>query len=245
MKTMYVLLFSCFLCLQVQAQDAELEKARKNIVKLNLPALALKNISLQYEHAIARKITVAGTFRYMPEGSVPFANTIKKQANDPEVNKQLDGTTVGNFAIMPEIRFYLGRKGAFRGFYVAPFASFAQYKARVNFSYDDSAQTKYVPIAGQVNTITGGLMLGAQFRLSKSVYLDWWILGPNYGASNGTATGTTKLTPDEQQSVRDELANVDLPLTDFTYSVNDNGVKIDFKGPWAGVRGGLCIGIRF
>ena len=240
------LLNSCSLFAQ-EIIDVEDEEATdgKNVIKLNLPALAFKNITVQYERQIAKKITVAGTFRYMPKGSIPFKSSIIKMADDAEVERQLNNLEVGNFAVMPEVRFYLGKKGAFRGFYLAPFASIAKYDANLLLEYDDNGATKTIPLAGSVNSFTGGLMMGAQWKLSKALYLDWWIFGPNYGSSNGDISGQQKLSPSEQQSLRDELATLDIPLTKFTYTVDGNGATVSFKGPWAGVRSGLCIGFRF
>jgi len=220
--------------------------ARKNnIIKLNLPALAFKTISVQYERAIAKKITVAGTFRYMPQGSIPFKNSIIKLADDPETERQLNNLEIGNIAFIPEVRFYVGKKGTFHGFYLSPFASIARYSSKLLFEFDNNGTTETIPLSGDVNAFTGGLMLGAQWKLSKAVYLDWWILGPNYGKSNGDLTGRKSLTASEQQSLRDELAGLDIPLTEFTYDVNTNGATVNFDGPWAGVRSGICIGINF
>ncbi len=243
------LILLCFLCtLNMYAQENESTASfpdGKNIIKLNLPALALRNISVQYERAIARKITVAGTFRYMPDGDIPLKSTFIKLADDPETERQLNNLQVGNMAVMPEIRFYLGKQGAFHGFYLAPFASIARYNANLLFEYDDAGATKTIPLDGSVNTFTGGLMMGAQWKLGKKIYLDWWILGPNYGSSKGDMSGKKSLTLLEQQSLRDELDNLDIPLTDFTYTVDGNGATINFKGPWAGVRSGICLGFRF
>ena len=100
-------------------------------------------------------------------------------------------------------------------------------------------------MSGNVTTITGGLMLGAQFKLSNKIYLDWWIMGPNYGSSSGKLTGSKVMDAMEQQDLRDELADLDIPLTKFTYEVNGTGATMNFKGPWAGIRAGICIGIRF
>ncbi len=220
--------------------------ARKNnIIKLNLPALAFKTVSLQYERAVAKKITVAGTFRYMPDGSIPFKNAVIKLVDDPEVERQLNSLKIGNTAFMPEVRFYVGKKGAFNGFYLAPFASIARYSAKVDFEFDDNGSTEIIPLSGDINTFSGGLMLGAQWKLGKAVYLDWWVLGPNYGKSNGEIIGKRSLSPSEQQSLRDELEGLDIPLTEYTYDVNANGATVKFNGPWAGVRSGICIGINF
>ena len=218
---------------------------KNNIIKLNLPALAFKTISVQYERAIAKKMTVAGTFRYMPEGSIPLKSTVIELADDPKLERQLNNFEIGNMAFIPEVRFYVGKKGAFHGFYLAPFASIARYSSNLLFEFDDNGTTETIPLSGDVNAFTGGLMLGAQWKLSKAVYLDWWILGPNYGKSKGDLTGKKSLSASEQQALRDELAGLDSPLTDFTYDVNANGATINFNGPWAGVRSGICIGINF
>lgn len=230
--------------LHAQKSDSTIA-APKNVIKVNLPALALKNITLQYERAIAKKITVAGTIRYMPTGSIPLKSTFIKLADDPDTERQINNLNVGNKAFMPEVRFYLGKKGAFRGFYLGPFASIASYEADLLFEYDDNGTTETIPMSGKISTFTGGLMIGAQFKLSKKVYLDWWILGPNYGNSNGKISGQKTLDASDQQSLSDELDALDIPLTEFTYTVNGNGATINFKGPWAGLRAGLCLGIRF
>lgn len=229
----------------IDNKDIDGTARKNNIIKLNLPALAFKTISVQYERAIARKITVAGTFRYMPEGSIPFKSTIIKLADDPETERQLNNLEIGNMAFIPEVRFYVGKKGAFNGFYLAPFASIARYSSNLLFEFDDNGTTETIPLSGDVNAFTGGLMLGAQWKLSKAVYLDWWILGPNYGKSKGDLTGKKSLTASEQQALRDELAGLDIPLTEFTYDVNANGATVKFDGPWAGIRSGICIGINF
>ena len=251
MKKILLFVFATMFATSLWAQqesdkeNKEISIMKKNIIKINLPALAFKNITVQYERALSRKTTVAGTFRFMPKGSIPFKSNIIKLADDPELERQLNNVEIGNMAFMPEIRFYLGKKGAFHGFYLAPFASIARYSTNLLFEYDDNGVTKNIPLNGNVNSFTGGLMLGAQWQLSKALYLDWWILGPNYGNSNGDIAGTKTLSPTEQQSLRDELSMLDIPLTKYTYTVDGNGATVNFKGPWAGVRSGICIGINF
>lgn len=250
MKKLLILLVITGSCSSLLAQK-EKEKNNdepapaKNMVKINLLALGLKNISLQYERAVARKVTVAGTFRFMPNGSIPFKSTFVNLADDPDTERQINNLKVGNIAFMPEVRYYLGKKGAFRGFYLGLFASLARYNADVLLEYDDAGTTETIPMKGNLTAITGGLMIGAQFRLSNKVYLDWWILGPNYGSSNGKLTGKKTMDAADQQDLRDELNELDIPLTKFTYVVDGNGATMNIKGPWAGIRSGLCIGIRF
>ena len=246
MKKVFMLLSICVACNTAMAQEKTAGAIeQKNIVKINLFALALKNIAGQYERAVSKKIAVAATVRFMPKGSLPFKSIIKNAVNNPETKKQIDNINVGNFAFIPEVRFYLGRKGVFNGFYIAPFAGVTRYTADLPYNYDDGGVTKFIPLAGGVTTFTGGFLLGAQWKLGKQVYLDWWILGPNYGKSNGKVSGQKTLTPFEQQSLRDELSKLNIPLTKITYAVDGNGATINFNGPWAGVRSGLCVGFRF
>ncbi|MBK7376978.1 MAG: DUF3575 domain-containing protein [Chitinophagaceae bacterium] len=117
MKKITLLLFVslCTTALLAQKEKKEPSPA-KNMVKLNLTALAFKNISLQYERAVAKKVTVAGTFRYMPTGSIPFKSTFITIADDPDTERQLNNLKVGNIAFMPEVRFYFSKK-RLPGFY--------------------------------------------------------------------------------------------------------------------------------
>jgi len=239
-----LLLVTGTLSLFAQKPEEEVKPA-KNIIKLNLFALGLKNVTLQYERAVARKVTIAGTFRLMPKGTIPLKSTFISLADDPDTERQINNLKIGNFAFMPEVRYYLGKKGAFRGFYLGLFASIASYSANVPIEYDNGGITETIPMSGRLTGITGGVMIGAQFKLSNTIYLDWWILGPNYGSSSGKLSGQKIMDATEQQDLRDELAGLDIPLTKFTYNVNGNGATMDFKGPWAGLRSGLCIGFRF
>ena len=248
MKKITLLLFAVLVCTFAFAQEEKKEQEivpAKNMIKINLPALVLKNITFQYERAVARKVTVAGTFRYMPKSSVPLKSTFIELADDAEFERQIDGLKVGNVAFMPEVRFYLSKKGAFRGFYLGLFGNISKFTAEVPIEYDDAGTTEIIPMSGNLNGLTGGLMIGTQFKLSKKLNLDWWILGPNYGTSKGKLTGQKTMDAIEQQALRDELAGLDIPLTEFTYDVNGNGATINFDGPWGGVRAGICLGFKF
>jgi hypothetical protein len=233
-----------------KAQENPDDAAGKNLVKWNFAAMALKNYSFQYERAIAKKISVAVGFRLAPKSNVPFASNIEKAIDDPETWNSIKDFKTGNMAITPEIRFYMG-KGVFRGFYLAPFARYATYNAEVPFGYDvdngaGSTTREVIPLSGDVTALTAGLLFGAQWKLSKLVYLDWWILGPNYGTSKGSISGKKTLSIDEQDALKEGLADLEeLPLLKTKYTVDGEGAKVDFDGPWAGLRAGLSIGFRF
>lgn len=222
-----------------------------NLVKLNAGALLLKTFSIQYERAISRKSSLALGFRATPKSSLPFKSTLESIIDDDETWRNVRNLETGSFAITPEFRYYLGKE-QLSGFYFAPFVRYSHYTAEMPFIYDITDPTTstvvaqdVMPLSGSMNTYTAGIMIGAQWRLSKKFYLDWWILGPNFGASKGKIDGAKNLSPFEQRDLREQLADLDIPLTDYTYEVTDTGAKMDFDGGWAGVRAGLAVGFRF
>lgn len=105
--------------------NAQLQKEYipKNIFKVNLTALVLNNYMGQYERVLGKRVSVAISYRTMPESSVPFKSFILNQIDDPEGDAEeiLNNLKLSNYAITPEIRFYMGKKGYGRGFYIAPF----------------------------------------------------------------------------------------------------------------------------
>ncbi|NEU10485.1 DUF3575 domain-containing protein [Flavihumibacter sp. R14] len=235
---------------QLIADSVKTGGSRNYLVKVNLLGLPLNNFSFQFERAIGGKTAVGLGIRYMAKSGIPLSGTVEGLVDDPEAWNNLQQFKTGNIAFTPEVRFYMG-KSVFRGFYVAPFARYSKYSAELPVSFDvgddaGNTVTQTLPLRGDMTTITGGLLLGAQWKLSKLVYLDWSMLGPQYGKSSGNIKGTRSLSADEQTALREELEDLDdLPILNTSSTVDNNGAKVDFKGPWAGVRSSFSIGFRF
>lgn len=258
MKNTFTLLFSSvFFFIGLNTSSGQTDKQSTsdesalglNLIKINAAALPIGNFSFQYERAVAKKISVALGFRLMPEGDLPLKSTIKGLIDDDEAWRHFENLKTGNFAITPEVRFYMGQS-VFRGFYVAPFARIANYTAKTPYDFEyehpiNGPIEDSIPLDGKISAFTGGVLFGAQWQLSKLVYLDWWILGPLYGTSSGDITGTKSLSSEEQAGLRYALSDLDdLPFVD-SYEVNSTGAHVDIKGPWGGVRAGLALGFRF
>lgn len=241
-----------FLALNVNAQDKTTSspEIRKNYVKINLPGLAIRNYGLQYERAVSKRVSLVMGYRFMPEGPIPFKSTILNSGNNtPEAEKAINSLRLANSAITPEIRFYMGKKGYGRGFYIAPFYRNGNFKASgVELEFQgNGGSTETMTLSGNIKGNSFGLMIGAQWALGKNICLDWFILGPHYGSGNGTIRGTSSmiLSQAEQDDILTTLRDIDIPLVEETYTVDANSATISFKGPWAGIRAGLSIGIRF
>ncbi|MGN7784222.1 DUF3575 domain-containing protein [Niabella sp. 22666] len=235
----------------VSYSDEDESQIKPNILKLNVAALALKNISIQYERILTRRSSVALGLRYAPETTLPLTSMIKKAVLDePGTERSLAGTienaTLANFAITPEYRLYLG-KGYGQGFYIAPFYRYAVYDVKkMNVTYGE-AMSKNIDLGGKFTTNTGGILLGAQWYLAKCLKLDLWILGPGYGTGKGNIEGVNQgnFTPADKEDIRKELDKIDIPLTKKTYEITDNAVKLKLDGPWAGIRSGITVGVKF
>lgn len=231
-----------------QLQDASLPKL--NFIKTNVTSILLKNYSIQYERVLKKKMSVALSFRVMPESGLPFKSTIRSLIGDDDDTKDmLEKFRMSNFAITPEVKFYLSKKGYGNGFYISLFYRYARYASNqlpVDFTYDDDTEGT-LSLSGKLTTNTGGFLLGVQQMLGKTVCLDIWILGPHAGGGNGKFTGTSDrtLTQSEQDDLRESLEDIDLPLTNASATTNANGGTLKLSGPWAGVRAGLSLGIRF
>lgn len=224
---------------------------KKNLVKINLTGLPIRNYSIQYERVLSKVISIGLSYRNMPEGNLPFKNQILKQidASDIESRNIINNFTLSNYAITPEVRFYLGRKGYGQGFYIAPFFRNAGYKGN-NFDveYKDENNTlQTLSLSGDIKANTFGLLLGAQWSLSKHIVLDWWILGPHIGNGKGDLTGVSSrpLSASEQADIKATLEDFEIPMVDKKVTVNSQGATMNLDGSFGGLRAGLLIGIKF
>lgn len=233
------------------AQKKEVKKPNLNFIKTNLTGILLKNYSLQYERVLNRKISVAVQFRTMPSSTIPFQKLILNAVGDedPDTKKIIEDFRLSNYAITPEIRLYLSKKGYGRGFYIAPFYRYASFTTNdLNIFYtDDNDAESSIKLSGKLTTNTGGILFGVQSFLGKHVVLDLWLIGPHFGSGAGEFNGTPSkpLTADEQDDLRQQLEDIDIPLTNKTVNVSANNASFKLDGPWAGIRSGISIGVKF
>ena len=229
--------------------DSTAAVSQKDILKINLTSLALKNVSLQYEYILKKKMSLALGVRVMPNTAIPFENLlIKAVGEDDEDTKSLIRISrIGNFAFTPEVRFYLGQ-GYGRGFYIAPYYRFVHFTSNtmiVNYS-EPGGPKRSLTMNGDMSAHTGGIMFGAQWMLGKRVALDWWIIGAHYGTESGKFIGipSQALSASEQADVRQTLNNIDIPLVDKNVDVTANSVTVNTTGGFGALRAGLLLGIR-
>lgn len=153
----------------------------RNFIKVNLTAILLKNYSIQYERILSRKFSFALSYRMMPATTLPFQSSILKSIgnDDPETTKTIENFRLSNYAITPEVRFYVSKKGFGRGFYIAPFYRYASFKtSNVDIFYTDSSDAQNsIKLSGKLSGTSGGILFGVQRFFGKHIVLDTWILG--------------------------------------------------------------------
>ncbi len=218
--------------------------AQQNTVKFNLLPLVSKTFAFEYEREIKPKMTVNASIAFRGKSSVPFKDRLENLIDDDKI---LQDATLSHFTFTPEFRFYTSRgsEGA-RGFYIGPFIKYGKYNIQSNYEFEVEGEApENIPLDLDIKTWSAGFVIGSQFKLAKSVFMDLRILGPHYGRSNLNLVGKKTLTPEEQETLREELDGIGGDVIDVETEVNGEGASAKAKGPWAGIRVGLSIGYRF
>lgn len=234
-------------------------KEPKNFVKVNIPPVIWKNYSFQYERVITKRISAAVGYRNMPLSSIPFQNELIEllDTDDPEIDEMIRGAQLSNWAITPEVRYYFGKKGYGRGFYLAPYFRYSEIELKeVIFPLEEENPLEpgtYIDYAvnmeGTHKLTSFGLMAGVQWSLARNVSLDWWILGASWGPGQGSFIGTPdkplpqEVANDFKADLTDEFKGK--LIKEMNVEVTTNKATLNMKGPLGGIRSGITIGIKF
>jgi hypothetical protein len=237
-----------------QEQAPQTPTGQRNLVKINLSSLVVRNFSFQYERIVGSKTSVALGLRIMPAGGLPFSSRIEQEitdegADNKEVAKFLENTSTAGIALTPEFRYYFGARSG-KGLYLAPFVRYEQMHLKSNYRFvDEEDVSTNILFTGKYQTFGIGIMLGAQFQLSRHFALDWWIAGPYYTAPriHLHASGY-QLSNDELALLRDNLEGIEIDFSNFKTesSVNAQRATLSAKGSLAAIRAfGICLAYRF
>lgn len=227
----------------------EPQTAKNNLVKVNLAPLIWSTGSLTYEHKISKRLTAGGTLNYRPSSKVPFKSSFEDIITDEDNSSfDINALEYSNFSFAPEIKLYLGKKGAFHGFYVAAFAKWENTKVDYLYQFEELTLIQKdinLPLEGTAKAFTGGVYFGAQWHLGKNIYLDWQIIGGNFGSAKLDITAVKDLTQEEQDELRKFAEDLKDSFEDIDYEINGRGVKLKGKMSWAGLRTGISVAYRF
>lgn len=257
-KTLFFTLLFGSLCAYTQ---------QKNSLKLNVAGLPLGIYSLQYERMLGDKISFNNTFFFRAKSDIPFGGFIDNLAKNHGVGLTgikfeylfMNESQVGVKGYSPELRFYLGNKknkpfiGIFGMYEDFDMKVPAMFEVVTNINNQSIPLDVKIPVNFTFHTLSGGILIGKQFRWNK-VGLDLVIIGPHIGrARNFFAIGTSSriegLTEDEKYAFREKVKDrFGLQEKYFSMEITDKNAEIrSVKDvPFLGIRGvGLNLSYNF
>jgi hypothetical protein len=228
---------------------------RKNLLKINLAALTMvKSYNFSYEHLLGRKVSFVAGYNKMTEhtlSDLPITKRVSDKIFDDgdRIKDDLDRIRVSNTAYTAEFRFYGGQFSGARGFYLALYGRYVNTKINYDYEYQTNTRTFNIPLKSDLKGYAGGILLGTQFIIGRTISLDIYV-GGHYGTIKGDADGPVDLSAMSQQdklNLKNDLENT-TTIRDKQYvnaAVNNSGVTAKVKGPLIGLRGGFSMGIAF
>jgi hypothetical protein len=256
-KTLFLLLsFPLFL----HAQELP-----ENSLKVNLASAGFQLYSVQYERMLGSNFSFNNTFFYRPLKSIPFGTTADKVAKKHGLGVTgvdfeyifVDLAEMGVKGYSPELRYYFGKKKkrAFIGFF-GQFEDFdAKIPASLEVQYDgQTVELSKVPIAFDIRTISGGILVGKQFNLGRRLSLDVVLIGPHLGKGQKVYATVeqsllSRLDENEKNYLKGKIIDRFKLNTDYySVTVGDEKAEINAfqKVPYVGLRGlGFNLGWRF
>lgn len=228
--------------------------AQKNVVKLNpLSVYYFKSVPLYYERILSNSISASMGFSYrMPLnvggklGSV-LSDGLSSSSGSSKI------TPLRGFAITPEIKFYTGKKNAPRGFYIAPYFRYSNYKlgAEVDFTAETGKNFNF-DMDMKFKNIGGGVQLGVQWLIKDAVAIDWFFAGPRYESksieidvsSSDTGINWNELATEYEDDVNEAISGIPF-LGTITATSSSNGFNAKLPYWMINWRFGLSIGYAF
>lgn len=241
------------------------QQVPKNSFKTNLTAAGTKIFSLQYERMLSANWSFNNTFFYRPKSSIPFGTQLDRLAKSRGLGVTgvdfqyifVDLAEIGVKGYSPEIRYYFGNKK--NRFFMGLFGQYEQFDATIPASLEARYQGQVVelnkvPIAFDIRTISGGLLIGKQFNFGNRVTLDFVLIGPHFGKGNTVYAKVeqsllSRLDEADKAYLKNKIIDrFKLSPAYYEVTVGDEKAEISNikKVPYAGIRGlGFNLGIRF
>lgn len=224
----------------------------------------MRTVTLQYEKVLGKHFSVALGVGYRPKALLPFAKELEKYVDfaDSRIdyisfdNVKKTESKIGMYHITPELRYYFGKKEAPIGMYLAVFGKYNDFHGDVpvfvDMDYKNLPVRLELPVDTRLQTYSGGLMLGKQFRLSNRFTFDWYIVGGHFGKAKVHGESNQNLEgfdDDFRNRLRNKiLTSFNINEEYLSLVVNNQGVRIDNVRQlnYLNLRGfGFNLGYRF
>lgn len=261
-KYLFVLLF-CVLFLLNKEGNAQFNNERRDAVKFNVVGPFTSLYSAQYEKSVSKSISFLLTGFYRPLKQIPFGTELDKLAKSrglgiTGVNFEyifVNEAKIGVLGASPEVRFYLGKKK--NRTFISLFGQYEDFDLNVpasllvNFRGVDAEII--TPIEFDIQTLSGGLLIGKQFRFGR-FGVDAVIIGPHVGRANNVSAEVSQsllsqLNADERALLKQRIIErFGIDETYYQTDIADAKASIASKRnvPYLGIRGaGLNLAYYF
>ena len=253
------LILSFFIPFTLSAQ-----KDFKNSLKVNAAGIATGIISVQYEHMLSSNFSFNNTFFYRSESKIPLGLQFDQLAKKYSLGLTgvdfeyiyVNEAQIGVKGYSPELRYYFGRKK--NRFFVSLFGQYENFNALIPASlearYNQTIVPIKVPVAFDIRTISGGILIGKQFKFVNRISLDVVIIGPHFGKANTVYAKVetsilSRFNEGDKLYLKEKIiSRFRLSESYFDVTVDNDKAEINaFKSiPYLGIRGfGLNLGISF
>lgn len=213
---------------------------RRNLVKLNLPNLALGNLTLNYERLLSARNSVS-----LHIGYIRPQQPISVLQNAFDVDETLEAGEFSGLTATAEYRIYSKKKGAGRGFYIAPYARYANHKLAFNTTIEDNFTNANI----QLSAVGLGGQIGAQWLIKDRIVIDWGILGLAAQWYNFKSTFRAIDADIDFDEIRADLEMEieDIPGLSNKLEFSNDEDSLSAKMPFlfAGARAYLSVGYKF
>ena len=212
---------------------------RSNLVKLNLPNLSFKNITLNYERILSDRSSASLHVGYIIPSALS-ATTLDALEITPKTNNEFSG-----FTVTGEYRRYGKKKGAPRGLYYAPYLRYANYK----YLFDETIEGNFTNIEARLSTFGLGAQLGYQWIIKDRFVIDWGILG--VAAQRYTISSTFSSKDDAvkfeeiQKELETESGSSSILGGGIEFTQGDDFLKAKLPFLFGGLRSYFSVGMQF
>ncbi|REJ85196.1 MAG: DUF3575 domain-containing protein [Bacteroidetes bacterium] len=246
----FVLLASGFI--YVNAQPVANMVVGANIIKTNLTGAAFSHYGLQYERVTGPNQSFAAGFSITPEIELPFKQSLLDAYGDnSDARTAIESMKFTKFTFTPEYRFYVSKKGAPKGFYIATFARYTNMSIQNTYEFTpNSGKKHYLELDGHFKGYGAGALFGIQYLLGNRWTIDWWIAGPFIGILDSKFDGIDRdtediLTAQDEIDLENDIEDLDIPLWTIDAEIQNMKGTVELSGPFYGMRiMGLSIGFR-
>ncbi len=220
----------------------------RNAVGINIPGLFIRNMNIYYEKSLFANVSITLHYGYISNGAVPFIQLLSLPSA-----VSVNSARTASHIFMPSVKVYLHK---IAGLYVSPYVRYSvnDVSTDINYSY---SLLGLLPVSvsrnfqGSITTKSAGVYLGYRRRIVGNLGMDCWIAGADYGTCSGSLQSQFAAIPIvaavERVAFQTALNSLNTAPYIVKSSIMNDGTaaQISVKGPWIGIRVGICASLSF